>query len=192
MPWSDDSDGIKRAALAMLSAAPNVAGVLDVGAGAGLWRSNAKGLPIHAHRWVAVEAYPPYVGRFNLRKRYDFVRIRDLRTIRYGAYPGWVVLMGDVLEHLDRGAALAVLGRAASVATVVVVMPFLPTTSEEQGAVDGNEYEAHRHVWEWEDWLAATDGVGGRREVLREPPGDERNKGAVIYWHATHDIAEAA
>lgn len=190
MPWSDDSDGIKRAAMERLSPVP-VGGVLDVGAGAGLWRTASAGLPIARRKWVAVEAHRPYVGRFNLSERYDFVRVRDLRSVRYSAYSGWLVLFGDVLEHLGRDDALGVLRRAASVATVVVVMPFVPSVSEAQDGGDV-EWERHRHVWEWDEWLDATAGMGGWVDVLRVPPGDARNKGAVIYWHPAHEQAVAA
>lgn len=190
MPWSFDEDGIKVRTLEALSA-PGVvehfAGVVDLGAGAGLWRHHATTLPIGALHWTAVEVFAANVPRFKLRTRYDAVRIADFRRIKFGALPGRLFIFGDVLEHLERADALDVIRRAASMGTVVVVMPFHPSTSAEQGPVDGNEWERHRYVWGWAEFLEAIAPiVPGVVDVIAEPPGTGRNKGAVILWHPSH------
>ena len=185
MPWSF-GDSEKRKALALLSARAGIRGVLDLGAGAGIWRELSREFVIGSSPWIAVEAYEPYIKRFKLRQRYSRVRIQDLRLIKYGSYPAHVFIFGDVLEHMPKTDALKVMRRAASMGSVVVMMPFLPTLSEEQDAVEGVEWERHRHVWCWQEWLDALAALGLETEVVTQPPGDARNKGVTIRWHRSH------
>lgn len=188
MPWSQDDDGIKASCLAAVSARPivdRIDGVIDLGAGAGLWRHHSLAFNIGAKYWTAVEVHYPNVARFGLRKRYDFVRVIDFRRIKFKAYPGHLFIFGDVLEHLERDHAIDVVRRAATVGSVLFVMPFSPTTSAEQGPVDGNEYETHRYIWDWEEFADAIAPL--RVSSISEPPGHGRNKGAGIIWHSCHN-----
>lgn len=188
MPWSQDDDGIKASCLAAVSSTPvvdRIRGVVDLGTGAGLWRHHSRSFTIGGGRpWVAVEVYTPNIARFKLRARYDVVRNIDFRRIKFSHYPGHLFIFGDVLEHLSRGEALDVVQRAASAGSVVFVMPFHPTTSAEQGAVEGNEYERHRYIWDWNEWTNAIAPL--RVSTIAEPPGHGRNKGAGIIWHSCH------
>lgn len=188
MPWSDDSSDLKTRALlrfchsAILS---RIEGVVDLGAGAGLWRNHSQALPIGEKKWTAVEVWPANVKRFNLKNRYDAVRVKDFRKIKFNAYPGHLFIFGDVLEHLEREQALDVIRRASSMGSVLVVMPFSPTTSAEQGPYDdGNEFERHRYIWRWGDWISSIDPM--LLEVIQLPPGAGRNKGCHIIWHPGH------
>lgn len=187
MPWSYGDD-VKRKALALLSARTGIRGVLDLGAGAGLWRTFSREFVVGSVPWTAVEAHAPYIARFDLGGRYDAVRHKDLRLIKYGHFPGHVFIFGDVLEHLERAQAIDVMRRAGSMGTVVAMMPFLPTASEEQDAVDGVEWERHRYVWQWQEWLNVLADLGHQVEVVQAPAGDERNKGCTISWHAAHPL----
>ncbi len=189
MPWSQDDDGIKASCLAAVSfpsIVDRIVGVVDLGAGAGLWRHHAASFNVGVNRpWTAVEVHYPNVKRFGLRSRYDRVRNIDFRRIKFGRYPGHLFIFGDVLEHLERDEAIAVVRRAASVGSVVFVMPFDPTTSAEQGAVEGNEYERHRYIWRWEEFAEAVAPL--IVSPIAIPPGHGRNKGAGIIWHSCHN-----
>lgn len=187
MPWSQDDDGIKASCLAAVSPIPivdRIDGVLDLGAGAGLWRKHSLSFNVGPKYWTAVEVHYPNVIRFDLRKRYDVVRHIDFRRIKYRNYPGHLFIFGDVLEHLERDEAIDVVRRAAAAGTVIFVMPFDPTTSAVQGPADGNEYETHRYIWRWEEWAEAIAPLVV--ETVAEPPGHGRNKGAGIIWHPCH------
>lgn len=187
MPWSFDEDGLKTRALRRFSTPallPRIAGVVDCGAGAGLWRQHALTLPITEKPWTAIEIWGANIGRYRLRERYDEVRHKDFRQIKFSRMPGHLFIFGDVLEHLTAEDAVSVVRRAASVGSVIIVMPFLPTTSEIQEAVDGNEAERHLKVWEWEEWLQAIAPLVP--EIVQVPPGEARNKGALIIRHPDH------
>lgn len=188
MPWSQDDDGIKASCLAAVSPHPivdRILGVVDLGAGAGLWRHHAKSFNVDSKLWTAVEVHYPNIPRFDLRDRYDVVRNIDFRRIKFRNYLGHLFIFGDVLEHLERAEAIDVVRRAAAAGSVIFVMPFDPTTSAEQGPVDGNEYETHRYIWGWEEWREAIAPL--RVETIAEPPGHGRNKGAGIIWASCHN-----
>lgn len=194
MPWSDETEELKQRVLGRISrpeVLQRLAGVVDLGAGAGLWRHHSLQLSIRALPWLAVEGYLPNVKRFNLRERYSAVRVADFRRIKYGRLPGQLFIFGDVLEHLSREDALDVVRRASSVGSVVIVMPFHPTASAEQGpSPEGNELERHLYIWQWlelleELWRLERE-FHGELELVQTPPGHGRNKGAVILWHRSH------
>lgn len=188
MPWSQDDDGIKASCIAAVSAPPivdRIRGVLDLGAGAGLWRHAAATFNLNSKPWTAVEVHRPNIARFDLRARYDRVRNIDFRRIKFRDYPGHLFIFGDVLEHLERAQAIDVVRRAAAAGSVIFVMPFHPTTSAEQGPVDGNEFERHRYIWGWDEWIQAIAPLAV--STIQEPPGSGRNKGAGIVWHPSHN-----
>lgn len=188
MPWSQDDDGIKAQCIAAVSAPPivdRIDGVVDLGAGAGLWRMRSLTFNLSSKYWTAIEVHLPNIARFKLRERYDVVRNIDFRRIKFRNYPGHLFIFGDVLEHLERAEAIDVVRRAAAVGSVIFVMPFSPTTSAEQGAVDGNDFETHRYIWDWEEWREAIAPL--RVSTIQEPPGSGRNKGAGIIWHSCHN-----
>lgn len=188
MPWSQDDDGVKASCIAAVSALPivdRIAGVVDLGAGAGLWRQNARTFNLSTKPWTAIEVHRPNIARFHLRERYDRVRNIDFRRIKFRDYPEHLFIFGDVLEHLERAQAIDVVRRAAAAGSVVFVMPFHPTTSAEQGPVEGNEFERHRYIWRWEEWIEAVAPL--RVSSIQEPIGSGRNKGAGIIWHSCHN-----
>lgn len=107
--------------------------ILDIGAGAGMWRRS------YPHgTWTAVEIWEPYVERFALRNLYDNVIVGDAQHVDLGG-PYDLAIAGDVLEHtLD---PLALFNRLREVASWVLVQ--IPVIHWPQDAVEGNPYEVH-------------------------------------------------
>ena len=107
--------------------------VLDIGAGAGMWRQ------AYPHgTWTAVEIWEPYVHTYGLRELYDNVILGDAREVNLcGPYD--LAIAGDVLEHVPD--PLALFNRLREVASFVLVQ--IPVIHWPQDEVDGNPYEAH-------------------------------------------------
>lgn len=86
--------------------------VLDVGPGWGKYGTLVREY-VDPDAWVeAVEVWEPYVTRHRLRAKYDGLRVEDVRD----SDPEWLatfdaVLMVDVIEHIPKVDALAVLDR---------------------------------------------------------------------------------
>jgi tRNA1(Val) A37 N6-methylase TrmN6 len=117
------------------SGLPRDAAVLDVGAGAGAYSDLLRGVYPNID---AVEAYAPYISRFNLESKYRVVFNADITRFDMSEYD--LVIFGDVLEHLDVPAAQRVLAAACEHAReVLAVVPYLCV----QDADGGVEYERH-------------------------------------------------
>lgn len=128
---------------------PNPRCVLDIGAGYGkhgvLLREYLDPTPI-VH---GIEAWEPYVEAHKLRGIYDELFVRDALTLTSEElYPYDMIVMGDVIEHMDKQAALDLIARAPHawfvIATPVIHFntdPSLPPT------------ERHISHWTREDFL---------------------------------------
>ncbi len=140
---------------------PSPARILDVGCGYGkhgvLLREYLDPTPeIHG-----VEAWEPYVEAHRLRGIYDHLFVGDVLTFtETDLDPYDLVVMGDVIEHLDKVAAIEFIGRVRGwlvIATPLVHFhtdPHLPPTE--------------RHVSHWTaDDFAAT----GRLDHVEERYG---------------------
>jgi hypothetical protein len=147
--------------------------VIDVGAGSGtyarLYRPH-----LRAH-WTALEAWAPYIDRYDLPNLYNVVENREAQTPDPWPF-AHLVLMGDVVEHLDHEDGEALIRRAMShVGTVGgAVSVSIPIGRYDQGPIDGNPYEEHRATW-WHEEVTAIFGSGGTAEwELGEVVG--------VYW----------
>lgn len=124
--------------------------ILDVGAGSGTYsRLFRHVLPWST--WVAVEIHEPYVDRFQLKLHYDQVMVMDALDLEIGPGAFDVVLLGDVLEHLPEDQAGDLLIRAWDWAAKGLIVS-VPLGDCPQGAVDGNEHEAHRSSWTYNEF----------------------------------------
>lgn len=110
--------------------------ILDVGAGAGTyWQALHNTVKAH---WTAIEIHEPYVQRFGLTGLYDEVIVGDFLTEPLNHYD--LVILGDVLEHVDEGQAGAMVAKALAIGRVIAVVP---VDHFEQGESHGNPHEAH-------------------------------------------------
>jgi len=145
MPFSDQQG--KDVALAWYrEIAPKT--VVDVGAGSGTYAWLMR-RDLHDDHWTAVEAWEPYVADYGLEDRYDSVIAYDARHLDAGYLRADLVIFGDVLEHMTRAEAQALLTKAQSVAANIIVS--IPVLHLDQEAVNGNPFERHVDHWGYED-----------------------------------------
>lgn len=132
--------------------------VVDVGAGAGtyatLLRDDAHEIVnwqgdvhrrVRRNHWTAIEAWQPYVAEFGLDQLYDAVIASDARHLTWPMYKVDLVIAGDVLEHMAREDAKALLRRIRQGAANLIVS--IPVLHLPQGAINGNPYERHIDHW---------------------------------------------
>ena len=107
--------------------------ILDVGAG---WGKYHRLLP--EYTMDAVEIWEPYIIEDKLEEQYNQVikiDICDLHEVYYD-----VIIMGDVLEHIEEDRAIPLIERLKrSCKQLYVITPF----EYHQGEVNGNKYEIH-------------------------------------------------
>ena len=126
--------------------------------------------------WTGVEAHRPYVRKYGLkstktRKMYDELHVLDAREAPAHLFHRDLVVAGDVLEHMPREDAVALLQRivegpddADGAGHILVSVPIVESV---QGEVDGNPHEAHLHQWDTADMDGGLGGLGGKVETFR-------------------------
>ncbi|HEY9840951.1 MAG TPA: class I SAM-dependent methyltransferase, partial [Candidatus Obscuribacterales bacterium] len=113
--------------------------ILDVGAGSGTYSLLLRSRLPQAE-WTALEIWEPWRERFELDQRYNRVIMADARSWEIdGDYD--LVLMGDILEHMQKAEAQdLVLRLLHHCQLLLIAIPIVPMAQE---AWEGNPYEAH-------------------------------------------------
>jgi hypothetical protein len=144
--------------------------VTDVGPGEGtyakLFRPERKGI-----WWTAIEIHKPYVAKYKLkstktRSMYDEIHVEDARESDDHLFHRDLVIFGDVLEHMPREDAIALLQKAEQAGAWNILVS-LPIVEAPQSEVDGNPHEAHVHQWDADDMDQVLASLGGRTESMR-------------------------
>lgn len=132
--------------------------LLDVGAGEGTyaWLLAEHAEEVEGSHLIALEAFEPYVERYALVDLYDEVIVGDARTHDFPQVD--VVILGDVVEHLDHDDAVKVWEKARRAARKAVFAS-IPLGVFPQGPVNGNEHEVHRYSWTNETVHADLSGI---------------------------------
>lgn len=145
--WSERDPGI----LWLLKSAPRSPGwVLDVGPGHGKASVLVPEYVPGVRGMAAVEAAPEYVDRFGLDRKYDggvyLGRFEEMATMTLELFD--TILMVDVIEHMEKAAALSTIERCRG--QVVICTPVLFEEAWEPGLP---ESEHHVSVWEPGDFF---------------------------------------
>lgn len=122
----------------------NIDRVIDIGAGSGTYVKLIKEEfnICKNSRWVAVEAWEPYIGRFNLKSLYDEVINEDARKLNWTALGNFsVAIAGDVLEHMTKGDAIILVDNILKNCKTLIIS--IPIVYMPQDEVDGNPFEIH-------------------------------------------------
>ncbi|MGW9584729.1 class I SAM-dependent methyltransferase [Streptomyces albidoflavus] len=145
--------------------------VTDIGPGGGTYARLFR--PVHhGVWWTGIEIHKPYVRKYGLkntakrRDRYDELHVEDARAAADHLYHRDLVIAGDVLEHMPREDAVALLRRieAAGAWHILVSVPIVESV---QGEVDGNPHEEHVYQWDPNDMDAVLAQLGGTVEAMR-------------------------
>lgn len=107
--------------------------ILDVGAGWGKYRQLLPEFEVDA-----VEIWEPYIREEDLTKKYRKVFNVDICNLHEVFYD--VIIMGDVLEHIERSKAIRLIEKLKNSCTqLYIIVPY----QYHQDEVNGNKYEIH-------------------------------------------------
>lgn len=143
--------------------------VCDIGPGEGTYARLFR--PVHKGTWwTAIEIHKPYIAKYKLkstktRSMYDEIHLEDARDSEAHLFHRDLVICGDVLEHMPRDDAVALLERIEQAGTWNILVS-LPIVQTEQGEVDGNPHEAHVHQWDAGDMDQVLASLGGNVEAM--------------------------
>lgn len=153
--------------------------ILDLGCGVG---SPMKFLNRHKRfHVVGVDGFKPYLDRCLREGTYDMVLHEDVRNLPFQDKTFDVVMALQVLEHLDLQDGKALLLDMERIARKQVIVS-TDVNEYVQGAVDGNDYQIHRHIWDikelrgrgFETHGLSFKGYGGETGCARHLPGFPR------------------
>lgn len=134
MPFSSTSG---KAAITRLVRSFNPKKVLDVGAGCGTYSKLFRRSDQH---WTGVEIWEPYIRQYRLTELYDNIIQVDARE--WIPHDHWdLAFAGDILEHMTKNEARALLDKLRAAADTVIVS--IPLGYYPQGEYEGNPYEKH-------------------------------------------------
>jgi 2-polyprenyl-3-methyl-5-hydroxy-6-metoxy-1,4-benzoquinol methylase len=117
--------------------------VVDIGAGSGTYIKLIKEEAqccVDSH-WVGIEAWQPYVEKFNLKNRYNQIINQDVRSVDWSILSPTVIIAGDVLEHMSKQDAIALVEEILQPGTTLIIS--IPIRHMPQEAINGNPYEVH-------------------------------------------------
>lgn len=120
--------------------------VLDIGAGEGTYAYLLAEYAeqIEGSTLTAIEIHKPYVEKYALKDLYDKVIVANAVTRKFPR--AHVVILGDIIEHLDHDDAVKVWNKARAAARRAVFAS-IPLGDHPQGEVQGNPHERHRTTW---------------------------------------------
>lgn len=147
-----------QALLSAIHRARPFVGIVDVGCGEGTYRT-LLGPLLPGARWTGVEVWEPYAARFDLPSLYDQLILSDARTVEYGRLgPLDLAVFGDMLEHMPKEDAVALVHRVLELAKMVVVS--IPVVEYPQDPENDNPYERHvKDDWDHYEVMSSFAGI---------------------------------
>lgn len=139
----------------------SIGSVLDIGAGSGtyynLYYQTYRKLR-HA-QWTAVEIWQPYIEEYQLASKYDKVFSEDIRNFNFRQLGKIdLVFAGDVLEHMEKTEAIAVINQCSDIANRIIIS--IPIVHYPQEPINNNPYEAHvKDDWSHEEVMETFDNI---------------------------------
>lgn len=121
----------------------NISSIVDIGTGQGTYIDLIKGNSIClSSKWIGVEAWEPYITKFNLKEKYDEIINQDVRKLNWqnlGKFS--VAIAGDVLEHMSKDEAVRLVDTVLEYCDTMIIS--IPIIHMPQDAVNGNPFEVH-------------------------------------------------
>lgn len=118
--------------------------IVDVGPGQGTYAK----LLGDKYNWIGIEAWKPYIEKYNLKDLYKEIIISDIKELN--EFPkADCIIFGDVLEHLYKFQAIKIIGKAEAIYKHVIIS--IPLGSLEQGSLENNSFETHLSNWSESD-----------------------------------------
>lgn len=155
--------------------------IVDIGPGSGTYINLIKeenNCCSNAH-WVGVEIWKPYIEQYNLETRYDQILNQDIRNVDWATLgPISAVIAGDVLEHITKEEAIALVDKILSVTdTLIVSIPIVHMPQDEH--TYENPYEAHIK----DDW-SHEEVMGTWPHYIKNHYRKSRKSKLGVYWMA--------
>lgn len=156
----------------------SIKNVLDIGVGSGTYVKLIKEEfnLCKDSVWTGVEAWEPYIEKFNLKDLYDVIINKDVRTINWDELENFdVSIAGDVLEHMTKDEAIMLVEHLLKKSKTLIIS--IPIVYMPQDDVDGNPFEIHvKPDWSHDEVLATWKNK--IKKFYRKSPKSK----IAVYW----------
>lgn len=118
--------------------------VLDIGAGSGTYIKLIKEEfnICKDTEWVGIEAWKPYIDKFNLEGMYDTIINNDIRKVNWESLGKFsVAIAGDILEHMSKDEAIELVENILVYCDTLIIS--IPIIYMPQDEINGNPFEIH-------------------------------------------------
>jgi predicted TPR repeat methyltransferase len=144
MPYSSNLGKIETIQWVTELTQESMSKILDIGVGSGtyinLLKFNHK-LLIDS-KWIGVEAWEPYIKKYNLNNLYDTIINEDARTINWSNIGSIdLTFAGDVLEHMTKDEAIVLVENILNYSKFLIIS--LPVCFYPQDEFENNPFEIH-------------------------------------------------
>lgn len=134
---------------------------LDIGTGQGTYYRLLNQFHPNA-KWTGVEGYKPYIEGFKLREKYDVLHHADAREL-YGKNVDvsqlhyHVVFCGDVLEHMHKEEAIALVEKLTPVCGMLIIsIPIIKWPQHDES----NPFQIHvKDDWSHKEVMDSFNGI---------------------------------
>jgi predicted TPR repeat methyltransferase len=130
--------------------------VVDIGPGSGTYvkliKEDAQ-CCVNA-TWIGIEIWKPYIEEFNLESRYNQILNQDVRTVDWTVLNPDVVIAGDVLEHMTKEDAVALVDRILQVSDMLIVSIPIRHMPQDEHAYPNPHEEHVKDDWSHEEVMA--------------------------------------
>ena len=115
--------------------------VFDIGCGRGIWAGCFKSIKPEVG-WYGIEIWKPYVDKYkdNLNRLYNKIYIENIIKFEYKRNYD-LIIMGDILEHVEYNSSIKVLKEAINNSKYFVVS--IPLGEAVHPPEHGNKYQEH-------------------------------------------------
>lgn len=183
MPYSLKG-GKEQTAEWFLDNQDKISRVLDIGVGSGTYARLIKdqyGICKNAD-WVGIEAWTPYIEKFNLNSLYNTIINEDARKINWDTLGSFsTTIAGDVLEHMSKKDAMELVDKILNYSNVLIIsIPIIHMPQSE--GVYNNPFEVHvKDDWTHDEVLSTWGNY-----IFKFYRKSVKSKIAV-YWLRKHD-----
>ncbi len=164
--------------------ASEITRVLDIGVGSGTYAKMLKKnhRVLDSAHWIGVEAWTPYIEKFDLHSLYDTIINKDARILDWDDIGSIdITFAGDVLEHMTKQEAVLLVEKILQHSKYLLIS--IPTMIYHQGEAYGNPFEVHvKPDWSHQEvvdtWGAYIQkSFTGTYEIRNEKPAS-----ISVYW----------
>jgi hypothetical protein len=117
----------------------SISSILDIGPGQGTYFDLLSSMKQFS--WEGIEAWKPYIEKFQLEKKYNKIYNEDVRNFNWNEKFYDLIIAGDILEHMSKDDAVILVENCLNHSKQLIIS--IPVVYMPQGELENNPFEVH-------------------------------------------------